>query len=116
MVASTVRAKKSCPVAGCPNVQPCAVHPQKAWAGGSPRRARRQREGLSGWQEQKIHRAVLARSRVCWLCGKDGATQVDHVDRTKGTSIENLRPVHSDCHRKKTQAEAQQARRAQLER
>lgn len=48
--------------------------------------------------EYQATRAIcLARSRICWQCGHDGADQADHVieRRNGGTSdLANLRPVH----------------------
>ena len=40
---------------------------------------------------------VLEQSRVCWLCGHDGADQVDDVvPKAKGgtSALANLRPAH----------------------
>lgn len=39
------------------------------------------------------------------------ATDVDHIARGDNHSLENLRAACSGCHKKKTQAEAQEARR-----
>lgn len=39
------------------------------------------------------------------------ATEVDHIARGDNHSLDNLRAVCSQCHRKKTLAEAQEARR-----
>ena len=47
----------------------------------------------------RIRARVLEASRICWLCGHDGATDVDHViPRSKAPElafdISNLRPAH----------------------
>ena len=39
------------------------------------------------------------------------ATDVDHIARGDNHSLENLRAACSECHKKKTQAEALEARR-----
>ena len=47
---------------------------------------------------------VLSESTICYLCGKDGATSVDHVvpwTISQDDSIENLRPAHLDCNKSK---------------
>jgi 5-methylcytosine-specific restriction protein A len=49
----------------------------------------------------------------CHICGRKDATQVDHVIPLAegGPDDEtNLAPIHEDCHRAKTQAEARRAR------
>lgn len=46
---------------------------------------------------ERNRRAVLAASRVCWLCGHDGADQTDDVvPKSKGgdSAVTNLRPAH----------------------
>jgi len=49
----------------------------------------------------------------CHLCGRKGATQVDHVvPLAEGGADDesNLAPIHDDCHAQKTAAEAKGAK------
>lgn len=58
----------------------------------------------SGHFYRKNRAIVLKESTVCHLCGFDGSDSVDHViPVSKGGTddIENLRPAHLDCNRKK---------------
>ena len=67
-----------------------------------------------GWD--KTRRKVLRNSSTCYVCGQPGADEVDHIiPRFRGgsDSIENLRPVHVNCHARKSAAEGH-ARRAEL--
>lgn len=79
---------------------------------------RKQRRGMTGWQEQAMHRRVMARHHgTCHICGKPGADIIDDViplaEGGKPTEA-NKRPAHSEpCHRLKTQAEAARARARQ---
>lgn len=36
---------------------------------------------------------------TCWLCGKPGATEADHVypRASRGDDVSNLRPAHHGC-------------------
>lgn len=65
------------------------------------------------WSSRR--RAVLSRDGyVCQLAlaGCEGtASEVDHAVRGDDHSFGNLRAVCSECHKKKTSAEAQEARR-----
>ena len=50
---------------------------------------------------------------ACHWCGHKGATEVDHVvPLAEGgpDTEQNLAPIHADCHREKTAAEARRAR------
>lgn len=106
-------APKVCATPGCPHVQPCPNpdHAPKPWASSD-----RGQHTLSGSKQQARAKRILRRyRRICHVCGKGGADQVDHViplgEGGEDTNA-NLRPIHSrPCHRDKTQAEAQRARR-----
>lgn len=110
------RAPKVCP--HCENFQPCPIHTPKPWAS-----SKRSQRTVSGSRQQARARRVLAQhGGVCHVCGKAGATMVDHVVPLSpladpagvgGRDTEdNLRPIHPEpCHREKTQAEAARARR-----
>ena len=57
----------------------------------------------------KIQQDVIIRDKgICYICGKAGATQVDHVIplAAGGTnSLFNLKAVHKLCHARKTEAD-----------
>lgn len=103
------RARKPCSTPGCPHLQPCPDHPKIAWAG-STRRTRT----ISGSAQQKRARWVLHYyDHMCHVCGKDGAEEADHVTPlAEGgpDTVENMRPIHIDCHKAKTAHEAAHAR------
>jgi 5-methylcytosine-specific restriction enzyme A len=88
----------------------CDQHRPKPWETSR----RRENRTVSGWEEQRRARRVLDRYLGwCHLCGKPGATEVDHVVPLAegGPDDEtNLAPIHDHCHRAKTQAEARRAR------
>lgn len=66
--------------------------------------------GRVGRPWRRIRMQVLNASRVCWICGHDGSTDVDHVlplwERPDlAHDLTNLRPAHGaygcpECHRK----------------
>src|SRR5829696_4387684 len=105
---SVLRACVTCGIPSTGNY--CPDHEPKPWATSR----RKARVKVSGWEEQRRARRVLARYLgACHWCGHKGATQVDHVVPLAdgGPDDEtNLAPIHADCHRTKTQAEARRAR------
>jgi 5-methylcytosine-specific restriction protein A len=111
-----VSARKVCahvgPDGSCVNLQPCPLHERKPWTGSR----RRERSTLSGSREQKVNRHVMLRDDGrCHVCGCYGADEVDHVvplAEGGGDGMDNRAPIHAEpCHREKTQAEAERARR-----
>ena len=61
----------------------------------------------AGWASARS-RVLRASDGICYLCGREGADEVDHVvPRSRGGSNdpENLRPVHKSCHSRKSAAE-----------
>jgi 5-methylcytosine-specific restriction protein A len=76
----------------------------------------RQRLGArSGWDQRALARRVIERDQgICYLCGKPGADNADHVVNVAagGANTEaNMRAVHArPCHQRKTAAEAAAAR------
>jgi 5-methylcytosine-specific restriction protein A len=105
-----VPAPKICSAPGCPNLQPCRTHAAEPWQKrpGTPAR-------LTGARAVRRRQRILGRhGRVCHVCGRRGADQVDHVIPLAegGTDTdENLRPIHDQpCHRNKTREEAKRAR------
>lgn len=106
-----MRAAKPCAHIDCPNLKPCADHPDVAWQG-SKHNERRTR---SGWAQQKINRAVmLEHEGLCHVCNQHGADEIDHViplAEGGADTPENMRPIHaSPCHKDKTAAEAARGR------
>lgn len=96
----------------CPNLRPCAEHPVTPWRRTSPRTT------LSGSAEQARARRVIARDRgICYVCGKPGADQADHVLAIAegGADTErNMRAIHRQpCHANKTRDESARARRGE---
>lgn len=74
-----------------------------AWRG-STRRSRLP----SDWAARR--RAVLVRDRGrCHVCGKPGATEVDHVQPGDDHSLTNLAAIHRTCHATKSAREGGQA-------
>jgi 5-methylcytosine-specific restriction protein A len=104
------RAAKTCSHPTCPNLQPCPDHAPKPWTG-----SHRRERTTSGWEQQRRARRLLQADDTCHICGQLGADQVDHViPLAEGgrDDLSNLAPIHKDpCHRRKTEAEAQRARR-----
>ena len=81
-----------------------------------------------GWSATGSHmgtRWYVVRSRVlkasggkCYMCGEDGAVEVDHVvPRSRGGSDhpDNLRAVCKVCHLRKSSAEGHAAKRRRRE-
>lgn len=58
-----------------------------------------------GWE--RTRRRVLRASDICYICGRPGATEVDHIiPRSRGGGEgTNIKPVHKACHSRKTAAE-----------
>lgn len=56
--------------------------------------------GRTGRPWRRTRALILATSRVCWWCGHDGATDVDHVQPlAKGgdpLNTANLKPIHGN--------------------
>jgi 5-methylcytosine-specific restriction enzyme A len=88
----------------------CPKHRPKPWEGSR----RREKVTLSGSAQQKRSRWILERDdTICHVCGHAGAREVDHVTPIAegGADDEsNLRPIHEDCHRRKTAREAARGR------
>lgn len=96
------RPPTGCTAPGCPNPSPCPVHPRNSWASGGGKKR------PPHWTATR--RRILQRDRrTCQQCGAP-ATEVDHI--TRGVEADwNLRSLCARCHRAKTLAEAQAARR-----
>lgn len=70
-----------------------------------------------GWG--RVRENILRKHKgICYICGQPGADEVDHIiPRHLGGSDlpHNLAPIHQKlpphCHRKKTQEEAQEAKK-----
>lgn len=64
------------------------------------------RYSARGPKWQRIRAQVLAANSVCWLCGRPGANEVDHVVPASVRpdlrfDPANLRPAHSTCNRRR---------------
>lgn len=71
----------------------------------------------AGWSRVTVPRILARDHGICYLCGRPGADEVDHVRPGDDHRDTNLAAVHGDpCHRAKTAREggtAWAARRAQ---
>lgn len=62
-------------------------------------------KGRTGRPYRRARATVLNASTVCWICGKPGATTVDHIipvsrmapTDPRLTDPANLRPAHGPC-------------------
>jgi 5-methylcytosine-specific restriction endonuclease McrA len=74
----------------------CREHQRMYEAARRPNRPTARQRGYT--TEHERNRAlVLAQSRICWLCGHDGADQADDVvPKASGgrSTLANLRPAH----------------------
>jgi len=101
------RAGRPCLRSGCPNLQPCPVHPRIPWAGSN--RAQRL---PPNWEFVK--RRVMRRDKgICHVCGGAGATEIDHLVAGDDHSMANLAAIHHACHLRKSSQEGHAARRQQ---
>lgn len=81
------------------------AHPEKRtrWRG-STRKQRLPRD----WTRRRA--LVLKRDPTCRVCDAEPSAEVDHVDRGDDHSLKNLQGICEDCHKRKTQREADVAR------
>lgn len=104
-----------CIVHGCPHDATkdgrCPTH-QRKWVN----RNRRDHLTVSGWEEQRRAKRVIARDGGrCYLCGLYGADQADHVvplfEGGQDDEHTNMHAVHATpCHEEKTKTERARAR------
>lgn len=102
--------RKLCSDPKCGKYQPCPVHGPKPYETST-----RRESTASGWQQSRDKEYVLYRdSTVCHVCGRPGATIVDHVipvGEGGADTVENKAPIHAEpCHRLKTAEEARRGR------
>jgi 5-methylcytosine-specific restriction protein A len=102
---------RACVTCGRPSTASyCSEHKPKPWATST----RKEQVTLSGSAEQARRRRVLDRYlHCCHRCGGTGADEVDHVvPLAEGGADQdwNLAPIHGECHREKTAAEARRAK------
>lgn len=56
------------------------------------------------YQYRVNRRALLRNNDVCWLCGQSGADSADHVVPVSlggSDAMENLRPAHLECNKRR---------------
>lgn len=108
----TRRAPAVCSTHRCPNDAirdgRCATHQRK--------RPKRTTVTVSGWEEQRRAKRVIARDGGrCYICGLLGADEADHViplGEGGADDESNMAAVHATpCHDEKTKAERARARR-----
>ena len=63
-------------------------------------------DGRAGSRWRRLRRQVLDASDICWLCGKPGADEVDHILPLSqfpelAHDLGNLRPAHKSCNSSK---------------
>ena len=107
---ATLIGKKLCASPDCGKYAPCPDHGPKPYAG-----SQRREHTSSGWAQQREARYVLYRDdTICHVCGRPGATEVDHIIPTAEGGADNptnKAPIHIEpCHREKTAAEAARGR------
>lgn len=60
--------------------------------------SQREKDGRGSRKWKRTRAFVLAQSDICWMCGRPGATTVDHYPIPLGqdgtNDIGNLRPAH----------------------
>ena len=103
-------APRACLRPGCPNVQPCAAHSRRPWAGRGSARAR----GYNA-EHDRIRRELINGVTLCGYCKKRIAMALDHrVPLSQGGRSErsNYVPACGRCHNEKTAREANAARKA----
>jgi 5-methylcytosine-specific restriction endonuclease McrA len=89
----------------------CSEHKPKPWATSE----RRQRMGMSGGAWETVRRRVLKRdSTCCYLCGKVGATEVDHLLGPEHNELPALASAHHQCHRRRHTEPEWAAERVQM--
>ena len=105
-------APKLCTARDCINFQPCPdpEHQPRPWANST----RRERTISGSAQQKRATRIMRRHERVCHICRRPMADEVDHViPLAEGgpDTDDNLRPIHSKpCHANKTAAESARAR------
>lgn len=117
------KAKRPCRKPMCPAKTDsksgyCAAHAPLASGWNQPGRATAEQRGY-GSEWRKLAKAVLERDRYLCQCEDCGgkrlpATEVDHkIPKSRGGTddFDNLQAINDDCHRRKTQREALEARR-----
>jgi 5-methylcytosine-specific restriction protein A len=107
------RALHACTQPGCPELVPrggCPHHqlPRPPRWATSTRTERLPKD----WAKRRLR--ILKRDNwTCYICGRPGADQVDHIQRGDNHDDTNLAAIHKDpCHRLKTDREGKEAQRA----
>lgn len=116
------KAKRPCRVPLCPGKTShshgyCEAHALLAIGWNNPERGTAEQRGYD-WRWRKLAMAVLKRDRhLCQCEDCNGrrlpATEVDHkTPKSRGGTddLDNLQAINTDCHRRKSQREAAEAR------
>ncbi|MHB8513939.1 MAG: HNH endonuclease signature motif containing protein [Dehalococcoidia bacterium] len=77
-----------------------AIEIRRLWIAGGDAYTRR-------LTSEQRHAVLDAKGDRCLMCG-EAATEIDHIDGGGTDELDNLQPLCSDCHRKKSLASAQQ--------
>jgi len=100
-------ALKVCALPTCPKLAPqgsyCPEHTPKPWAGST-----RRRRLPPDWGRRR--QRILGRDPICAICRRAWATEVDHIVNGDNHDDTNLQGLCAQCHKRKTQAEAEAAR------
>lgn len=84
----------------------CPRHQRERWAGHTW-------EGPKPADWNRLKEIVFKRDKgICYICNQPGATEVDHVIALAlggSNNLYNLKPVHHQCHLKKTQTDSLKA-------
>lgn len=110
---------------------PCLAQPCPNYATYKGRCADHQLEGYKSFRKERLPKdwsyrrnAVFHRDSeycnehrrkeaFCYICGKCGATEIDHIEAGDDHDFENLAAICHTCHLQKTSQEGNQARRDQ---
>jgi 5-methylcytosine-specific restriction protein A len=108
--------KKQCNHSGCKHLQPCPIHPKKAWT------RDKEPDRMRGRQLQRERELLFAEQPLCVLCLKRGITRAatirDHIvplaewqGPGSPEDASNIQAVCSSCHTEKTAKESRRGKR-----
>ena len=100
--------KKQCNHSGCKHLQPCPIHPKKAWTHNKPV------ERMRGRVLQRERERLFNEQPLCAICQVRATMKRDHIVPLAegGTDdADNTQGLCSACHKRKTQQEARRGKR-----